>query len=218
MKGFELVFFRHGIAADSAPDSSRPLTEDGIRKTYSSAEGLKKMAIPFDRVFTSPWLRASQTAKILSEVLMIPAPEEMPELAGDHTAAELLEALHNCQSRCFLLVGHQPLLGDAVATLLGARGRCEIDLRKERSLLHPAGWSSSEEVCRPELASDIKATPRCRQVIRKASTNALRPKCREWVAEPAEVSPESGYRSRCLRDAPVRAPSRRRPAASSEHR
>ena len=130
MKGFELVFFRHGIAADSAPDSSRPLTEDGIRKTYSSAEGLKKMAIPFDRVFTSPWLRASQTAKILSEVLMIPAPEEMPELAGDHTAAELLEALHNCQSRCFLLVGHQPLLGDAVATLLGARGRCEIDLRK----------------------------------------------------------------------------------------
>ena len=109
MKGFELVFFRHGIAADSAPDSSRPLTEDGIRKTYSSAEGLKKMAIPFDRVFTSPWLRASQTAKILSEVLMIPAPEEMPELAGDHTAAELLEALHNCQSRCFLLVGHQPL-------------------------------------------------------------------------------------------------------------
>jgi phosphohistidine phosphatase len=130
MKGFELVFFRHGIAADTVPDSSRPLTEEGIRKTYGSAEGLKKMAIPFDRVFTSPWLRASQTAAILSEVLMTPAPEEMPELAGDHTATELLEALQSCQGHSFLLVGHQPLLGDSIATLLGAPGRCEIDLRK----------------------------------------------------------------------------------------
>ena len=88
------------------------------------------MAIPFDRVLTSPWLRASQTAKILSEVLATPAPEEMPELAGDHTAIELLEALQNYQDRGFLLVGHQPLLGDAIATLLGAAGRCQVDLRK----------------------------------------------------------------------------------------
>src|SRR4051812_31704117 len=99
MKGFELVFFRHGIAADTSPDYSRPLTEDGIRKTYASAEGLKKMAIPFDKVFTSPWLRSSQTAKILSEVLTTPEPEELLELAGDHTAAELLEALQTCQGR-----------------------------------------------------------------------------------------------------------------------
>jgi len=130
MKGYELVFFRHGIAADTTPDSSRPLTEDGIRKTYASAEGLKKMAIPFDNVFTSPWLRASQTARILSEVLATPEPEEMTELAGDHSAAEFLEALQNCKGRCLLLVGHQPLLGDAVAAMLGATGRCEIDLKK----------------------------------------------------------------------------------------
>jgi len=130
MKGIELVFFRHGIAADTLPDHSRPLTEDGIRKTRSSAEGLKKMEIPFDRIFSSPWLRASQTAAILSEVLATPAPEEMAELAGDHTATELFEALVNCKGHRFLLVGHQPLLGQAVATLLGSAGRCEIDLRK----------------------------------------------------------------------------------------
>lgn len=130
MKGIEVVFFRHGIAEDTLPDSSRPLTEDGMRKTRASAQGLKKMEIPFDRIFTSPWLRAAQTAAILSEVLEAAAPEEMPELAGDHTATELLEALKNCPGRSFLLVGHQPLLGQAVATLLGAAGRCEIDLRK----------------------------------------------------------------------------------------
>jgi len=130
MKGIEIVFFRHGIAADTVPDRNRNLTEEGIRKTYSAAEGLKKMEIPFDRIFTSPWLRAVQTAAILSEVLMLAKPEEMPELAGDHTAGELLEALRKSQGNCFLLVGHQPLLGDAVSALLGAEGRCEIDLKK----------------------------------------------------------------------------------------
>jgi phosphohistidine phosphatase len=130
MKGFELVFFRHGIAEDSLPDHSRPLTEEGIRKTRVSAAGLRQMEIVFDRIFTSPWLRASQTAAILSEVLMGPVVEEMPELAGDHTASELLGALQNCQGRSFLLVGHQPLLGDAVALILGAPGKCEIDFKK----------------------------------------------------------------------------------------
>jgi len=130
MNGLELVFFRHGIAADTLPDRSRPLTEEGIRKTYGSAEGLKKMEIPFDRIFTSPWLRASQTAAILSEVLMLAEPEEMPELAGDHTAGEFLEALGKCEGGTFLFVGHQPLLADAASMLLGADGRCEIDLKK----------------------------------------------------------------------------------------
>jgi len=130
MKGVELVFFRHGIAEDSLPDHSRPLTEEGRRKTRAAAEGLKQMEIVFDRILTSPWLRASQTATILSEVLMGPAVEEMPELAGDHTATEFLGALQNCEGRSFLLVGHQPLLGDAVALILGAAGRCEIDFKK----------------------------------------------------------------------------------------
>jgi phosphohistidine phosphatase len=129
MNGFELIFFRHGIAEDIVPDRERPLTEDGIRKTRAAAEGLKKMAIPFDRIFTSPWIRAAQTAAILSEVLMVAEPEEMQELAGDRTTSDLLKAIKQSQGRSFLLVGHQPLLGDAVANLLGA-GNCEIDLRK----------------------------------------------------------------------------------------
>jgi len=74
MKPFELYFFRHGIALDKedpsvTTDAARPLTEDGIRKTRAAAEGLKRMEIPFDRILTSPWLRAIQTASILAEVL-----------------------------------------------------------------------------------------------------------------------------------------------------
>jgi phosphohistidine phosphatase len=130
MKSFDLVFFRHGIADNSTPDHERPLTEDGIRKTRASAEGLKKMGITFEAIFTSPWLRATQTAAIISEVLMLAAPEELPELAGDRTVSGLLEAIKLRQERSMLLVGHQPLLGDAVAQLLCAGGKCEIDIRK----------------------------------------------------------------------------------------
>src|SRR5262245_25003779 len=98
MKGFELYFFRHGIALDRedpsvTDDALRPLTEDGLRKTRSAAEGLKRMEIAFDRIFTSPWLRAVQTASILSEVLYLSPATELPELAGDRTPAELVNAL-----------------------------------------------------------------------------------------------------------------------------
>jgi len=131
MKGFDLVFFRHGIAEPTVtPDRDRHLTEDGIRKSRAAAEGLRRLGIEFDGILTSPWLRATQTASILSEVLMAPAPEPLQELAGDHTVRELLEALALRQERNLLLVGHQPLLGDAVAQLLGAAAKCEIDLRK----------------------------------------------------------------------------------------
>ena len=135
MKGFELVFFRHGIASEFGitGDHDRPLTEDGIRKTRAAAEGLKKMEIEFDRIFTSPWLRATQTAAILSEVLEVGPPHELPELAGDRTVGELLDAMGALapgQGRNALLVGHQPLLGGTVAQLLGAAGKCEIDLKK----------------------------------------------------------------------------------------
>jgi len=130
MKRFEVVFFRHGIADASIPDHDRALTEEGVRKTWASAEGLKKMGADFDRILTSPWTRAVQTATILSEVLAMAAPDVLPELAGDHTAQDLIMALRAHQGKNLILVGHQPLLGETIAELLGSDGRCEVDLKK----------------------------------------------------------------------------------------
>src|SRR6185369_15657600 len=110
------------------PDQERPWTEEGMKKTRASAEGLRKLEIPFDRIFTSPWRRAAQTASILADVLMTGAPEELPQLAGDRSVKELLDALSRRNSGNVLLVGHQPLLGAAVAHLLGAGDKCEVDL------------------------------------------------------------------------------------------
>ena len=134
MKPLELCFFRHGIAVDPADPSvssdpsgrSRPLTEEGILKTHSAADGLKRMAISFDKLLTSPWLRAQQTADILAEVLDLGTPEKLPELAGDHSLDQLIDALAANHGRRTLLVGHEPLLSATVASLLGADFQIEL--------------------------------------------------------------------------------------------
>ena len=133
MKGFELYFFRHGIAVDRedpgvTSDTERPLTEEGVSKTRAAAEGLKRMDLAFDKILTSPWLRASQTAALLAEVLSLPAPETMAELEGDRTPEELVDALARRHGKRTLLVGHEPLLSATVIHLLG--GEWTLDFKK----------------------------------------------------------------------------------------
>jgi phosphohistidine phosphatase len=133
----ELCFFRHGIALDRndpgvGADRDRPLTVEGIKKTYAAAEGLARFNIAFDRILSSPWLRAIQTARIVGEVLGVSdLVEEMEELAGDRSVEDVLRgiSIHAGAGR-LMLVGHQPLLGDCVAALLSGGMGMQIDLKK----------------------------------------------------------------------------------------
>jgi phosphohistidine phosphatase len=138
MKGLELCFFRHGIALDKddpsvASDADRPLTAEGIKKTRAAAKGLDRLGIPFDKILTSPWTRAAQTAAVLSEVLLLPATQELAELAGNHTPPELVRALASNHGKRTLLVGHEPLMSATVRHLLG--GDWSLDLKKSGACL-----------------------------------------------------------------------------------
>jgi phosphohistidine phosphatase len=132
MKPFELCFFRHGIAVEKddpsvTSDAERPLTDEGARKTRAAAEGLSRLNGGYDKLLTSPWVRAKQTAAILAEVLELTS-EELPELAGDRTPEDLVKALTHRHGRHTLLVGHEPLLSATVVHLLG--GDWLLDLKK----------------------------------------------------------------------------------------
>jgi len=132
MKSLELCFFRHGIAVDRddpsvTSDTERPLTDEGMRKTRAAAEGLKRLDGGYEKLLTSPWKRAKQTAAILAEVLELNS-EELPELAGDRTPEELVKGLAHHYGRRTLLVGHEPLLSGTVVHLLG--GDWHLDLKK----------------------------------------------------------------------------------------
>jgi phosphohistidine phosphatase len=134
MNTIELYFFRHGIAVDRedttvTSDADRPLTDEGRRKTRLAAKGLERLELGIDRILTSPWLRAVETADIVADVLGMDR-AELPELAGNRSVDELLGALSRQRDERVLLVGHEPLLGNTVGRLLCSGADFRIDLKK----------------------------------------------------------------------------------------
>lgn len=127
---------RHGIAvpaeAGMTSDWERPLTKKGRDRIYKEATGLLALEISPDRIFTSPLLRAQQTAQVVAEVLkMGEALEEIRELAPDRSPQEVIRRLGTYQNiQRILLIGHQPLLGETASYLLSGDDKLEIRLKK----------------------------------------------------------------------------------------
>ena len=67
-----LYLLRHAIAVDeedfTGEDSDRPLTEEGRRKMEKVARGMKNLGVHFDALISSPFVRARETAEIVSAV------------------------------------------------------------------------------------------------------------------------------------------------------
>jgi phosphohistidine phosphatase len=130
---------RHGIAvaADDPgviQDQERPLTSNGVKRMRRVARGLRRLGIKFDGILTSPLVRARQTADIVAAALgMESRLEEITELAPESSVEHLIFALTRYQDRDhLLLVGHQPLLGQTLASLIDPSpgARLEFDLGK----------------------------------------------------------------------------------------
>ena len=83
----KLLLVRHAIAEERddkrwPSDADRPLTQRGMRRFRSAAAGLGTLVPEVDRLLTSPFVRAHQTATILEDVLDWPEAEVRPHLAG----------------------------------------------------------------------------------------------------------------------------------------
>jgi phosphohistidine phosphatase len=133
-----LYFMRHGIAVDRAEsgqrsaDRNRQLTPKGIKRINKAAKGLVALSLSFDRILTSPFERARQTAKIVAQTLEIADRlEEIPQLGADQSIQELLSGLAGyATDKEILLVGHEPLLSKTVSFLLAGTVGAEIRLKK----------------------------------------------------------------------------------------
>ena len=70
MEPCELYLVRHAIAAERGDewpdDTKRPLTERGISRFKEVVEGLRRLDVEIDEIFTSPLVRARQTADLLA--------------------------------------------------------------------------------------------------------------------------------------------------------
>ena len=91
----ELYLVRHAIAADRGSDwpddSKRPLTEQGISRFKDAVKGLRRLDVEIDEIFTSPLVRARQTAELLAAGLEGKSPvKTLDALAPGHTAAAVM--------------------------------------------------------------------------------------------------------------------------------
>ena len=113
----QLFVVRHAIAEDATPgqdDESRELTEDGERKLKKVVKGLRNLDVVFDRILTSPWRRATQTAMLLQP--LCDEPPLSTDLLAQSPKAELLALIAELNETT-AVVGHEPWLGELVAWL-----------------------------------------------------------------------------------------------------
>ena len=127
MPSFELYLVRHAIAAERGAewpdDTKRPLTVRGMARFKDAVRGLHRLDVVIDEIFTSPLMRARQTADLLAAGLAsTPVVKTLEALAPDHAPAAVLTALARAARRSRIaLVGHEPGLGELAGHLVGTR-------------------------------------------------------------------------------------------------
>lgn len=113
-----LWLLRHAEAADGLPDDERPLTERGIRQAEAAGRALARVGANIDSCFSSPKLRARQTAQLACEPLGVAVTIE-PALSGEPFDLRELTA----GREDVLLVGHDPSFTLTIHDITGAQSR-----------------------------------------------------------------------------------------------
>jgi phosphohistidine phosphatase len=122
----DLYLVRHAIAAERGEewpdDSKRPLTEAGINRFKEAVEGLAWLDVDIDEIFTSPLVRAKQTATLLAHGLgNKTSVKTLDALSPGHSARQVMNELsRTAKHHRIALVGHEPGLGELAAHLIGS--------------------------------------------------------------------------------------------------
>ena len=110
-----LFLVRHAHSAPGDPDSLRPLSEKGREQARTLGERLAPAAP--DAVFTSPLLRARETATAIARAADLEARSD-ERLAPGATAEDVLAIVEGA-GETVVVVGHQPDCSE-IAAALGA--------------------------------------------------------------------------------------------------
>jgi phosphohistidine phosphatase len=120
----KLYFLRHGHAESATSqisDHDRTLTDEGVRHVTNAARVMAAMQVLPDHVFSSPRLRARQTAEIVAGRLSLPVQtrDEVNFGFDLHGLQHILEPVGEGSSVMF--VGHEPSLSQLIRQISGAR-------------------------------------------------------------------------------------------------
>jgi len=140
----QLYFVRHAIAvphgSEGFVEEERPLTEEGRQKMQRAAQGIRNLKLIPEVIFTSPLVRALQTAEILQSQLGKKENQAIPVevdklLSPGGDVEDFLRKLKDRKEEAVMLVGHEPSMSSWVQNLLGCDPTGSI-LLKKGSLCH----------------------------------------------------------------------------------
>jgi phosphohistidine phosphatase len=134
----DLYFLRHAKAEPrtgrvSRPDHERALTPEGEQKMLEIAKGMRHLELRLDQIFTSPYVRARQTAEIAAQTLGLTSKTTLTaHLAPDGNPQLLIRELRQKQRTLgsVLLVGHEPYLSGLISTLTTGAPGLRLILKK----------------------------------------------------------------------------------------
>jgi len=132
----DLYIIRH---ADAVPlgedgitdDEQRPLTGRGKKQAKAVARALQRRGVRLGLLYTSPLVRARETAEGILAAWDGPAPEPLPcdELAPGGKSKALARFLEGIDGQSIALVGHEPDLSEHVVWFMGSK-KAQLALAK----------------------------------------------------------------------------------------
>jgi phosphohistidine phosphatase len=118
-----LYFLRHGIAEDineaNGSDFARELTPKGIERLETSAKVMANLGVKPARIFSSPLVRARQTAEIVGKAIGVEVTVESSVGPGFNTQAAIALIANLTSADDVMFVGHEPTMSEVVSTLTG---------------------------------------------------------------------------------------------------
>lgn len=128
-----VIVLRHGIAEPrgSAPEETRPLTEEGHRRMREIAEGLRAIFPKAEAIISSPLKRCLQTAERVAKAW----PKGLPLVTSDllrpeADASALRKLIDSTNVGRFILVGHEPNLTEGTLEATKTQTEGDLELKK----------------------------------------------------------------------------------------
>ena len=133
-----LFCLRHGLAVerdefDFARDDARPLTAKGEKQLREVTAALRALELRFDLIWSSPLVRARQTAEIVAADLKLkPRLALADELKPGSETKKLIQKLVRLKpgAENMLLVGHEPDFSEFISLLVTGQTGAGFALKK----------------------------------------------------------------------------------------
>ena len=132
-----IYLLRHGIAEDPRPgadDEERRLTAEGVDRLTRAGKTWQKLMVSPELVLTSPYRRARETAAVFANAVGYGSERRdeaklVPHARTDEILA-VLEGELLAQTASVALIGHEPLLGQLLGSLLTGHPHMSMPLKR----------------------------------------------------------------------------------------